>query len=84
MSRAGRTSDRPQQRVHAILFIEAPNGYWGEGAGQRSWHITEAVTGWRLEFLDPGDVTATYAGVHSTLDRAKLEAAVVTGVRRTG
>ena len=83
MSRATSNSGlNQQQRRHVILFTEAPNGYWGDGAGQRRWHITKTVTGWRLEFLDPGDASPTYAGVHSTLDRAKLEAAVVTGVRR--
>lgn len=40
----------------------------------RSWRITEERTGWRLEFLDPGDHAATNAGVHRTLEAAMAEA----------
>ncbi len=72
----------PQQQRRTIAFAEVSDGHWGEGPDQRRWHITRAFTGWRLEFLDPTDETATYAGTHSTLDRAKLEAEVVTGVNR--
>lgn len=40
----------------------------------RQWRITRTVTGWRLEFRDAGDTSATYAGNHPSLEAAKAEA----------
>lgn len=57
-----------------ISFIEDEHGLSGIGAHQRCWHITRAVTGWRLEFHDPGDDQHTFAGVHGSLAEAKREA----------
>lgn len=76
MTRSGQPLERdlPRQQESGISFIEAENGFWGVGPQQRCWHITRAVTGWRLEFLDPEDEVATYAGTHATLDVAKREA----------
>ena len=42
--------------------------------GGREWFITPSSTGWRLEFTDPGDERATYAGTFSTIRAAKEEA----------
>jgi hypothetical protein len=51
--------------------------YSGVGPGDRQWQIVPIVTGWRLEFRDPGDHVATYAGSHKTLNAARAEAARV-------
>lgn len=45
--------------------------------GGRTWRICEERTGWRLQFADPGDHTATNAGVHRTLEAAIAEASRV-------
>lgn len=64
----------PWQRSEGIAFTEGPDGYRGTGARAREWHITRALTGWRLEFTDPQDDAATFAGVHRTLAEAQMEA----------
>lgn len=58
------------------MIAFAPDGaaYTGTEPGGRSWRITEERTGWRLEFRDEGDRTATNAGVHRTLKAAIAEA----------
>lgn len=58
-----------------IDFHNYDGTYSGLGAGARMWRITSTLTGWRLEFRDPGDETATGAGVHRTLAAAQKEAA---------
>jgi len=58
-----------------IDFSDYQGTHSGLGENHRMWRITPCYTGWRLEFRDPGDVTATYAGTHATLAGAKNEAA---------
>lgn len=57
-----------------IAFDQQGEAYTGMGLGGRSWRITEVRTGWHLEFRDEGDLTATNAGVHRTLQAAIAEA----------
>lgn len=57
-----------------IQFVEDNGIYTGTGPGGRCWKITPVFTGWRLEFRDPGDTTATYAGVHRSVEAAQTEA----------
>jgi hypothetical protein len=58
-----------------IQFAESHGIYTGTSAGGRRWRISRVYTGWRLEFRDEGDVTATYAGVHRSVAAAQTEAA---------
>jgi hypothetical protein len=60
-----------------IYFVEDNGGtYTGTSRnGMRHWRITPVLTGWRLEFRDVGDATATFAGVHRTVEAAEAEAA---------
>jgi hypothetical protein len=58
-----------------IQFVEANGTYTGTTGGGRCWSISRVFTGWRLEFRDEGDVTATYAGVHRSVAAAQTEAA---------
>lgn len=69
-----------------IDFHESKGVYTGTGGIGRVWRITQAFTGWRLEFTDPGDATPTYAGVHGTLAAAQAEANTpsTTDPRRSG
>jgi hypothetical protein len=57
-----------------IPFSDYRGTYSGIGPDQRMWRITRISTGWRLEFRDPGDVAATYAGTFSTVLEAQNEA----------
>jgi hypothetical protein len=59
----------------AIQFVEHKGTYIGTGQGGRLWRISRVFTGWRLEFRDNGDRTATYAGVHRSVAAAQAEAA---------
>ncbi len=59
----------------AIQFVEHDDTYTGTGTGGRRWRISRVFTGWRLEFRDEGDMTATYAGVHVSVKAAQAEAA---------
>jgi hypothetical protein len=58
-----------------IDFLENNGAYTGTGKGGRQWRITRALTGWRMEFRDPGDTVATYAGVHVSVKAAQAHAA---------
>lgn len=59
----------------ALLDFEQGNGvYTACSESGREWRIAEERTGWRLEFRDPGDRTATNAGVHRTVEAAMAEA----------
>ena len=58
-----------------IEFVENQGTYTGTGEGGRRWKISRVFTGWRLEFRDAGDMTATYAGVHRSVAAAQIEAA---------
>jgi hypothetical protein len=57
-----------------ITFVNFHETYSGTGNGGRTWVITPHLTGWRLEFRDPGDAEATYAGTHPTVRAAQTEA----------
>jgi hypothetical protein len=57
-----------------IEFDEQQGTYAGVGTHGRQWCISRTSTGWRLEFRDPGDIVATYAGTHATVAAAQLEA----------
>ena len=59
-----------------IQFVEDHGTYTGSsGEGRRRWRISPVFTGWRLEFRDEGNMTATYAGVHRSVAAAQAEAA---------
>lgn len=58
-----------------IQFAEDHGTFTGTGRGGRCWSISRVYTGWRLEFRDAGDETATYAGVHRSVEAAQAEAA---------
>lgn len=73
------------QRVHmSVDFLEDDGVYTSAGNLGRRWRITRAFTGWRLEFIDPGDTAMTNAGVHATVAAAQAEANTpsTTGGRR--
>jgi hypothetical protein len=57
-----------------IEFHHEGNTYTGRGAGGRMWRISPELTGWRLEFRDAGDIVATNAGVHRSVEAAIAEA----------
>lgn len=65
----------------SIDFREDDGIYTGTGNGRR-WRITRVFTGWRLEFIDPGDTTATYAGLHTSVAAAQAEANTPPTIRR--
>ena len=58
----------------AIEFEGHGETYRGTGRLGRQWLIRRTLTGWQLEFRDPGDVEATYAGNHASLVAAQSEA----------
>lgn len=58
----------------SIDFSESKGVFTGTGRVGREWRITRAFTGWRLEFLDPGDTAQTNAGVHVSVAAAQAEA----------
>ena len=57
-----------------IEFLHEGNSYTGRGTGGRMWRISPELTGWRLEFRDAGDIVATNAGVHQSVESAIAEA----------
>ena len=72
-----RTSDgqgEPAEPSDLIEFTHRAGVYTGVGSNDRLWHITPSLTGWRLDFRDPGDERPTYAGTHASLDAAQREA----------
>jgi hypothetical protein len=75
------TADDPRDPVDltgagrpTIRFVNYHETYSGTSGGGRRWVITATLTGWRLEFRDPGDVRATYAGTHPSVRAAQREA----------
>jgi hypothetical protein len=60
----------------SIDFRENGGRYVGSDSSGRRWRITRSVTGWRLEFIDPGDAGPTNAGLHATVAAAQAEANV--------
>jgi hypothetical protein len=74
-SSTGRVDESPRRSPRAnIVFEEHAGSHAGTRGDGREWRITAAFTGWRLEFRDAGDVAATYAGTHPTLEAAMAEA----------
>ena len=57
-----------------ISFVEHHGVFTGTGTSGRAWRISQVFTGWRLEFRDEGDLKATYAGVHASVQAAQDEA----------
>jgi hypothetical protein len=76
--RGGRRNAPRASNGHAgptrIEFLHEGNAYTGLGSGGRMWRISPELTGWRLEFRDAGDLVATNAGVHRSVDAAIGEA----------
>ena len=54
----------------SIDFHESQGVFSGTGTFGRQWRIARTLTGWRLEFSDPGDPAPTIAGVHVTVAAA--------------
>lgn len=69
------TAGSRRRPTDVLAFSDDGGTYSGTDSGDRRWQITEVFTGWRLEFRDPGDRTATFAGTHKTLKAAQAEAA---------
>jgi hypothetical protein len=57
-----------------LEFVEGEGTYTGTSRGGRRWRISRVFTGWRLEFRDEGDVTATNAGVYGSVEAAQAGA----------
>lgn len=57
-----------------IDFREVEGVYTGADRFGRRWRITRALTGWRLDFMDPGDTAPTNAGLHASVSAARAEA----------
>jgi hypothetical protein len=57
-----------------VLFSDFRDKNSGTTEGGREWFISPTTLGWRLEFMDPGDDQATYAGTFATIGAAKREA----------
>ena len=62
--------EQRQYTDERLVFVPSDGGYGADGYDGRRWHIRPVMTGWRLEFADPGDEQSTYAGTHGTLERA--------------
>jgi hypothetical protein len=65
---------RGMGRHDMVQFNYYGGTYSGVGRGTRMWRITPTLTGWHLEFRDPGDTVPTNAGRHRTLVAAQNEA----------
>jgi hypothetical protein len=53
-----------------VIFQEHDGVINGIGAWGRRWRIVSTVRGWRLEFSDVGEPTATYAGTYPSREAA--------------
>jgi hypothetical protein len=58
-----------------VFFTEVRGTLSGTGHAGRRWQVLPVRTGWRLEFRDPGDGIATYAGTYATPAAAQRAAA---------
>lgn len=58
----------------SIEFLDQAGTFTGTDPRGRAWRISPTRTGWRLEFLDPGDVAHTNAGVFGSVKDAQLAA----------
>jgi len=65
----------PAAEVAAVVFTEVRGTVSGTGQAGRRWQVLRVRTGWRLEFRDPGDGIATYAGTYATAAAAQRAAA---------
>ena len=63
-----------QSRRFPIRFSNNYGTYSGLDARGRRWLINPSPTGWRLEFMDPGDQSPTYASTHATMRAAERHA----------
>jgi len=68
-------SKSPAAEVAGVVFTEVRGTLSGIGHAGRRWQVVPVVTGWRLEFRDPGDATATNAGIYATATAAQRAAA---------
>jgi hypothetical protein len=66
-----------------MTFVELSGAYWGEGAGNRSWHVAGTSDGWRLEFFDVGVEEPVLVGTYPTADEARRRSGVATGRHRS-
>ena len=69
------TTGSRRRPTEPLVFRDDGGTYSCTDSGDRRWRISEVYTGWRLEFRDPGDMTATFAGTHRSLGAAQAEAA---------
>jgi len=61
--------------VAGVVFTGVRGTLSGTGYAGRRWQVLPVRTGWRLEFRDPGDGIATYAGTYATAAAAQRAAA---------
>jgi hypothetical protein len=71
---APRAANGREAGPSTIEFLHEGNDYTGCGSSGRVWRISPELTGWRLEFRDTGDLVATNAGVHRSVEAAMTEA----------
>jgi hypothetical protein len=57
-----------------VEFTLSHGVHSGTAEGGRAWSIHEEITGWRMEFRDPGDRKPTNAGLFRTPKDAMTEA----------
>ena len=57
-----------------VVFGVRDGAVIGIGERGRSWRVTRAACGWRLDFRDAGDTRPTYAGTFRSLEVAMNEA----------
>ena len=57
-----------------INFVEELGSWRGVGQRGRQWQITPVKTGWRLQFIDIGDVKPVNAGIFGSLEAAQADA----------
>jgi hypothetical protein len=58
----------------SVVFQSYDGVVVGIGESGRRWRVSQTPTGWRLEYRDAGDPSATYVGIHPSLEAA-MEAA---------
>jgi len=75
VSRPHTGSKSPAAQVARVVFTEVRGTLSGTGHTGRRWQVLPVRTGWRLEFRDPGDGIATYAGTYATPAAAQRAAA---------
>jgi hypothetical protein len=63
---------RPGRRT--LLFSDFRETHPRTEADLREWFVSPSTSGWRLEFMDPGDLEPTYAGTFASIAAAKQEA----------